>query len=331
MDELARLMARHDPAPHEVPPDELLLAEILATARPRRCSTLSWRLTFGAALATGLVILAAGAIPTARAPDRLTVAAYFRHPGAPLALCGEPGPRPRRLPGTGGGGRRVVLGLAEAATRSGRAATRGHGRITAASSLLRPDGRSGVLSRQWTPGPGPASAPGPGRSLGPAPNPGPGRSLRPAPNPGSGHGLGRRVEYPLEAAGDRLVQGTAGREGAYRRGLTGDGPVGAIIAANESEVLDGPRTAALWRALAGRPGLRALGRIVDRRERGGQGVAFDMGRTERWVLVADAGTGDLLGVERVMLRAADGLEATPPCVRDFWTFLDRADVTTVGD
>ncbi|MFI6534058.1 hypothetical protein ACIBHY_16485 [Nonomuraea sp. NPDC050547] len=311
MDELARLMARHDPAPHEVPPDELLLAEILGTARPRRCSTLSWRLTFGAALATGLVILAAGAIPTARTPGQLTVTAYFRYPGAPLALCGEPGPRPRKLPGTGGGARRVVLGLAEAAARAGRVAARGHGRITVASSLLRPGGRASVLSRQWTP-------------------------VR---------GSGRRVEYTLAVDGERLVQGQEGREGAYRPGpsLPGDlrarlsaepethGLVTAIISLNESEILDAPRTAALWRVLADRPGLRTLGQITDRRERTGQGVAFDVGTADRWVLVADRGSGDLLGVERVMLRPAAGLEVTPPCVRDFWTFLDRADAATVGD
>ncbi|MFD9943636.1 hypothetical protein ACFWYW_05460 [Nonomuraea sp. NPDC059023] len=314
MDELARLMARHDPAPHEVPPDELLLAEILGTARPRRGSTLSWRLTFGAALATGLVILAAGAIPTPRAPGQVTVAAYFRYPGAPLALCGEPGPRPRKLPGTGGGARRVVLGLAEAAARAGRVAVRGHGRITVASSLLRPGGRAGVLSRQWTP-------------------------VR---------GSGRRVEYTLALDGERLVQGQQGREGAYRPGLPlpGDsadlrarlsaepgtyGLLTAIVSLNESEVLDAARVAALWRALADRPGLRTLGQITDRRERRGQGVAVDVGAADRWVLVADRGSGDLLGVERVMLRPATGLEATPPCVRDFWTFLDRADTATTRD
>ncbi|MBB5082982.1 hypothetical protein [Nonomuraea endophytica] len=309
MDELARLMARHDPAPHEVPPDELLLAEILGTARPRRCSTLSWRLTFGAALATGLVILAAGAIPTARAPGQMTVTAYFRYPGAPLALCGEPGSRPRKLPGTGGGARRVVLGLAETAARAGRVAARGHGRITVASSLLRPGGRTSVLSRQWTPLPG------------------------------------RRVEHTLNLDGERLVQAQPGREGPYRPGpsLPADllarlsaepetyGLLTAVISLNETEILDAPRTAAMWRVLADRPGLRTLGRVTDRRERRGQGVAFDVGTTDRWVLVADRGSGDLLGVERVMLRPADGLDITPPCVRDFWTFLDRATVATVGD
>ncbi|MFI6496485.1 hypothetical protein [Nonomuraea typhae] len=311
MDELARLMARHDPAPHEVPPDELLLAEILGTARPRRGPGLSWRLTFGVALATGLVIVTANAMPAGRSPG-VSVTAYFRYPGAPLALCGEPGSRPRRLPEPGGGARRALLELAAAAALAAPAPPHGYRQVTVASSRLLPGGRVSLLSRQSSP-------------LGEQ-----GRRIR--------------TESGLTAAEDRLVQSGEGRAaapyppvvlpadpGALHARLveTGSGTtessrlVGGIVAVHAGETPDGPRAAALWRMLAARPGLRTLGPVTDRRERDGVGIAVDAGADERWVLVADRSSGDLLGVERLMLRDAGGLEVTTPCVRDFWTFVTR--------
>ncbi|WP_157246002.1 hypothetical protein [Nonomuraea typhae] len=315
MDEIARLMAGHDPAPHEVPPDELLLAEILGTARPRRGPGLSWRLTFGVALATGLVIVTANAMPAGRSPG-VGVTAYFRYPGAPLALCGEPGSRPRRLPEPGGGARRALLELAAAASLAAPAPPHGYRQVTVASSRLLPGGRVSLLSRQSSP-------------LG---------------------AQGRRVrtESGLTGAEDRLVQSGEGRAaapygpvvlpadpGALRGRLVelgsgttestreGSRLLGGIVAVNASETLDGPRTAAVWRVLAARPGLHTLGLVTDRRERDGVGIAVDTGADERWVLVADRGSGDLLGVERLALRDTGGLEVTTPCVRDFWTFVTR--------
>lgn len=331
MDELERLMARFDPAPHEVRPDELLLADILITARPCRRPGRSWRLTAGVALATGLVIVAANAMPAEQAQGQVAVAAYFRYPGADLALCGEPGPRPRILPKSGGEARAVLLALAGAAEAAGPPPARaaGFSQVTVASSRLVTDDTGSevrsTVSEQWT--------------------------------PVSGKGERQRVEYPLSGHGHHLVQDERGREAApYVPGLVlGTLPaepgalrarllermriagrpetyrlVNAIVELYENEVVDGPHAAAIWRVLAERPDVRALGQVTDRRERPGQGLAFDVGGRERWVLVVDERTGELLSVERVLLAGTAGLAVTPPCVRDFWAFIARKWVPAVN-
>ncbi|WP_327091013.1 hypothetical protein OIE66_10420 [Nonomuraea sp. NBC_01738] len=320
MDDVGALMAAHDPAPAELRPDELLLAEILATARPRR-PVPRWRMGVGAVLATGLVIVAANAVPSQESDGALTVAATLDYAGSAVALCGEPGPRPSRLPGPGGSARPGLLALAGRAVATPLPAT-GSNLITVVQSrLLTDDGGSRMRT-----------------------------SLVRLRTPVSGQGVRQRTEFPMNGQGGLLVQGqgraeatpyqsglVAGRlptrAGALRTRLLGAGQargrpetarlVGAVVELNENEVVGGRVAGAIWRLLAGRADLRALGRVTDRRGRAGQGFAFDAGESERWVLVADAATGALLSVERVVLADTGGLEVTPPCVRDFWVFVAR--------
>ncbi|WP_182875497.1 CU044_5270 family protein [Microbispora sp. H10670] len=123
---------------------------------------------------------------------------------------------------------------------------------------------------------------------------------------------------------------------ALRRALLPPGPVPADVTEAEElvrAVIDlhsewnvPPRlSAALWRMLAGWPGLGYLGRTTDRAGRAGEAVALDVtrGLPRRLVLVIDPGTGRLDSSEEILTTDAGKLGVGVPAVIGYRLFLRR--------
>jgi hypothetical protein len=96
-----------------------------------------------------------------------------------------------------------------------------------------------------------------------------------------------------------------------------------IITALSHQVVPPALEAAVWRVLAGQPGMQDLGTVTDRAGRAGDAVAFtDPTRTERLALIISPASGRLLGWEDMFLRNPGGLSIrTYPAVTGYISFL----------
>ncbi len=85
--------------------------------------------------------------------------------------------------------------------------------------------------------------------------------------------------------------------------------------------------AALYKVAAGIPGVELLGPVQDRAGRPGVAVAMTSGYTglrQRHVLILDEKTSALLAEETVLLDAARWMDAKPPFVIGYATYLEAA-------
>ncbi|MET0449589.1 MAG: CU044_5270 family protein [Aeromicrobium sp.] len=97
-----------------------------------------------------------------------------------------------------------------------------------------------------------------------------------------------------------------------------------ILALHQFYVVPPAVDAGLWRMLSDEKGFRSLGKVEDRAGRDGVGISLiaDERPQSRYVLIADPGTGALLGSEEILISSVDDLKIDAPAILSFTAILE---------